>query len=130
MLLFDLFPERQQDYSYSESFLRAALTTNQRAPVPELLRHLGNPLPYRYRKDVTRGELQRAILNAFVMVRVAGQDRADGHVVLVEEISDDFVALRDPLPEAQGSAYRISLNVFLTAWQAKKTGLGQAILVE
>lgn len=133
MVLFDLFPERRDNYQFSESFLRTALQTDYRgtslAKVPELLDFLGVSLKYEY-SNCSVEELKSSLDNACAFVRVTKGNPNEGHLLLVEEITDDYAAIRDPLPEGKGSAYRVPINDFLESWKSKLTGLGQAILVK
>lgn len=133
MMLFDQFPEKQDDYQFSESFLRTALHTDFRGTsllkVPEVLSQLGISLKYEY-CTCSSEELKNSLHNAVALVRVTKSNPNEGHLLLVEEFSDDFVAIRDPLPEGKGSAYLAPIDVFLKVWQSEITSLGQAILVK
>lgn len=132
MLLLDHFPSLHADYQFSESFLRTALGTDIEVTyisnIPRLFQQVGFSMPYMFSASVTVEQLIEAITNAPIIVRVTIEGDEQGHVVIVEEIKDDRVAIRDPLPEGSGSAYRISWQTFCAAWQARKTGLGQAVL--
>jgi ABC-type bacteriocin/lantibiotic exporter with double-glycine peptidase domain len=133
MLILDLVPQAEHQLAYSESFLRQVFKTGKRGSslrkIPEVLLAAGVQ-GYAYRKDLTFDELQQALPTSSVIVRLSGQKIEDGHVVIVDEINEDFVAVRDPLPIGQGTAYRVSLEAFLLAWQAKENGLGQAVVLE
>lgn len=133
MLILDLVPQAEYQITYSESFLRQVFKTGKRGSslrkIPEVLREAGMS-GYVYRKHLTFDALQRAVQESSVIVRLIGQTLEDGHVVIVDEISDDFVAVRDPLPIGQGTAHRVRLAHFLLAWQAKENGLGQAVVLE
>jgi hypothetical protein len=50
------------------------------------------------------------------MVTVHSPFYQGAHAVLVDEITDEFVALRDPLPPGTGSAYRLPVQIFVQAW--------------
>lgn len=133
MLILDFVPQAEHQIAYSESFLRQVYKTGKRGSslrkIPEVLHEAGMP-GYVYRKDLPLDELQRAVQKSAVIVRLSGQTLEDGHVVIVDEISEDFVAVRDPLPIGQGTTYRVRLDRFLMAWQAKENGLGQAVVLE
>lgn len=51
------------------------------------------------------------------------------HVVLVEEITETTVAVRDPLPLGQGSAYTVALSDFMAAWASALSDLGCAVIM-
>ncbi len=133
MMILEFVPQAEYQLAYSESFLRQVFKTGKRGSslrnIPEVLREAGM-YGYVYRKDLALNELQRSLQKSSIIVRLSGQKIEDGHVVIVDEISEDFVAIRDPLPIGQGTAYRVSLNSFLLAWQAKENGLGQAVMLE
>ena len=79
-----------------------------------------------YASDLTLAQLRNALTHGDAMVVL--RDPQNIHVVIVEQITADAVALRDPLSPGTGSAYWVALEVFLTAWQ--RTGLGSAIVLE
>lgn len=133
MLLLDSLQGAEDSLLFSESFLRAALATNSRgtviARIPEVLHEIGLPAMYHYRQDLVIGELQKAVkaIPAIALVRASGDD--EFHALIVEGIKGQSVDIRDPLPEGIGSAYRISLALFLSVWAGKKSGCGRAIVV-
>lgn len=133
MLLFDQYTERASAYAFSESFLRGACATGRAgsviARVPEILRQSGLRLPYHYRTDLTLAELQAAITRAFAIAVVRSQLPRAAHVVIVEEMTADDIAIRDPLPRGRGSAYRVPLAAFEASWLSGQTGLGSAVIV-
>jgi len=130
MLILDHVPAARHDPNLSETFLRTQFQTDKEgsviASIPAILRANGVELLYVYQSDLTFEQLRRALTygDAIAVLR----DLQNIHVVIVEQITDDAVALRDPLPPGTGSAYWVALNVFLAAWQT--TGLGSAIVLE
>jgi hypothetical protein len=51
------------------------------------------------------------------------------HALLVDGIEgNDYVLVRDPLPELIGSAYKVPVKTFLNVWL--KDGAGRGIVVE
>ena len=132
MLIFDLRPELRDDIQFSESYLRDFLETNLDGAlvrdIPLVLRAAGIE-SYEYRDELTWQELQRAVQLGFVVVRVSGAMPNDGHVLIIEQIVRERVAVRDSLPQNQGSAYWIHQKDFLAAWRSKKTGYGKAVIL-
>jgi ABC-type bacteriocin/lantibiotic exporter with double-glycine peptidase domain len=133
MVIFDQFPEKRDDYQSSESFLRTALHTDFRGTsllkVPEIFLQLGISLRYEY-CTCSVEELKNSLQNAVALARVTKSNPKEGHLLLVEKFTDDYVAIRDPLPEGEGSAYLVPIDAFLKVWQSEITSLGQAILVK
>jgi hypothetical protein len=133
MLLLDYVDGARDDHFASESYLRAALKTNRKgsivARIPGILRERGLPIRYGYRRDLTLDDLQESVEHfpAIALVSVKGSE--DFHALIVERVDDRFVQIRDPLPEGVGSAYRLSLALFLSAWINKETGCGYAVVV-
>ena len=130
MLILDQVPGARHDPNLSEAFLRTQFQTDKEgsviARIPALLRANGVEAPYAYASDLTLAQLRNALTHGDAMVVL--RDPQNIHVVIVEQITADAVALRDPLPPGTGSAYWVALEVFLTAWQ--RTGLGSAIVLE
>ncbi len=63
------------------------------------------------------------------IVYVAKPDEIFGHALVVDEITADWIGLRDPLPINLGRAYRVALADFLLLWLDPQTGFGWAVLV-
>lgn len=133
MLLLDEFPHLADDYRLSESFLRNALETTSKgssvAGVPAVLREMGIIRPYAFRVDVTFTELKRAAADGAMMVILRTFFPQSAHVVLVEEVTEARVAVRDPLPLGRGSAYAVALSEFMSAWSNSTSKLGCAVIV-
>ncbi len=131
MLLLDQFPTMRQDYRYAESFLRTALATDEDgspiAMIPEVLRQFGLAQRYIYRRDFTLEELRSQTVVHSVIAVVNAKSGEDLHALIVDAVWADAVAIRDPLPEGRGSAYRVSLTVFLPRWLDSQTGCGGAV---
>ncbi len=130
MVILDHVPEAMHDPNLSEAFLRTQFQTDKEgsviARIPAILRANGVEAPYAYASDLTLAQLQHALTYGDAMAVL--RDVQNIHVVIVEQITEDAVTLRDPLPPGTGSAYWVDLEVFLTAWQ--RTGLGSAIVLE
>ncbi len=132
MLIFDFRPELRQNIQFSESYLRDFLETNQDGAlvrdIPVVLRKAGIE-NYEYRDELTWQELRQAVQLRVVVVRVSGAMPNDGHVLIIEQIVLERVAVRDSLPQNQGSSYWIHQKDFLAAWRSKKTGYGKAVIL-
>jgi ABC-type bacteriocin/lantibiotic exporter with double-glycine peptidase domain len=116
----------------SEAFVRHALELEEGAfvsQIPDVLQSLGLNRPYVYRRDLTVVDLAAAVKRGTAVVFVKMSGALDGHALLVEEMANDLVAVRDPLPEGEGKAYRARLADFLRFWIHPKTGRGQAAIV-
>ena len=96
------------------------------ARIPAILRANGITKPYVYRSDLSLAGLRRAIEHDVVIAVL--RDPQNIHVVIVEQITDELVAIRDPLPPGTGAAYWIALDVFLSVWM--KTSWGSAIVLD
>lgn len=120
MILCDYFPELENNPDFSEHHLRNLFQTNKKGSsiknVPVLLYQLGLPLNYEYREGMTLAELRATLLAGVALVTVRKLPDVGAHAVLVEEITNDWITVRDPLPEQIGSAYRIQTETFLQAW--------------
>jgi hypothetical protein len=62
-----------------------------------------------------------------VFVKAVGP--SDGHALLVEKCDAAYVAVRDPLPEGAGKAYRVPLNDFIRVWLSPESHRGSAAVV-
>lgn len=110
MLIFDCFPELEDDINFSESYLRHFLNTDAEgsliADIPAVLR-LAQIDDYEYRNDLTFDELRAAVTHGSAVVSVYKKATLAGPVLIVEEITAEHIAVRDPLPDNQGSAYLV-----------------------
>jgi hypothetical protein len=97
--------------------------------LPEVLMSFGLNRPYAYRNDLILDDLEVAVKRGTAVGFVKVSGALDGHALLIEEIANDLVAIRDPLPEGEGKAYRAQLADFLRFWTHPKTGRGQAAIV-
>ncbi|MGH9844887.1 MAG: hypothetical protein ACREEM_39730 [Blastocatellia bacterium] len=133
MLLLDNFPEKAGDYLFSESFLRMDFETEREGSVitriPEVLRQRGLTRPYLYQTDLAVDDLRGSLARGFAIAIVRTLLPREAHAVIVEELTDDEVAVRDPLPQGKGSAYRIPLTEFLHFWLSAETQCGSAVVV-
>lgn len=130
MLILDYLPDAVGDLNHSEAALRFMFQTDEQgsiiARIPKVLRASGVKKPLAYRTDLTIEQLRESLWggDAIVVLRIPG----NMHVVIVEQITADSVAIRDPLPPGRGSAYVVALRDFLTVWE--KSGQGSAVIVE
>jgi ABC-type bacteriocin/lantibiotic exporter with double-glycine peptidase domain len=112
--------------------LRTALKTSAEGSfvshIPNVLRDFGLPHEYFYHNNLTIDDLRMAVRfrPAIAIVR----DKLNRvHALIVEEVSENQVAIRDPLPVGSGSAYRVKLPLFLESWVDRKSGYGIAVTV-
>jgi len=133
MLLLDEAPERIDDYQFSESFLRARLETTSKGSVvssiPFVLQDMGVIQPYIFRTDMTLDDLRRSVQSGYAIVVLRTDFPKTVHVMLIEELTDEMVAVRDPLPMGQGSSYMVELAAFLSAWEVGGSNTGCAVVV-
>ncbi len=116
-----------------ESHLRVALETDEEgsfvSKAPEVLRHFGLLPPYVYSANLTVDDLKQAASHGPIVAAVRFADERSWHTLLVDEFDDEWVLIRDSLPEGIGSAYKVSLTEFSRVWLVKETGYGQAVIV-
>ena len=116
----------------TESYLRNALTLDEGSyvsQIPSVLREFGLRTSWEYRNDLALEDLISALQRGTAAAFVKGRRAASGHAVLVDAIADTLVSIRDPLPQGQGKAYRITVNEFLNFWLRPKTNRGQAVIM-
>lgn len=116
----------------SEAFIRHALDLKEGAfvsQIPDILQSFGFNDPYAYRQDLGIEELVAAVNRWPAVVFVKTTNALDGHALVVDEIANDLVAIRDPLPEGEGKAYRVRLTDFLSVWIRPQNGRGQAAIM-
>lgn len=130
MLIVDHWPAALDDQNCSEAYLRTQFQTVRQgsviARIPAVLQAHGVAKSYVYRRDLTVDDLRHALTHGAGIAVL--RDSQNVHVVIVEQLTDEFVAIRDPLPPGCGSAYWVALEVFLSVWL--KTGWGSAIVVD
>lgn len=131
MLIFDRSPQLERDINFSESYLRHFLNTDSEgsavSSIPKALQ-LADIDTYEFRDDLTLAQLREAVVRGFAVVSVRGKS-AGWHVLIVEQITREWVALRDSLPENKGSSYLLSLGDFKTAWLTQKNQRGIGVIV-
>ena len=117
-----------------EAHLRVALQTDRAGTdlhkLPAVLKQFGLPVRYVVRESLSLEELVKAVAVGPAIVPVKVKRGSDLHAVIVDEIDEEWVSIRDPLPEGRGSAYRVRLDAFLRAWFYQKPGRGFAVVVE
>ena len=115
-----------------EAFIRQALKAEDGAflsALPETLKSFGSGRAFQYRRDLTEQELRAAASRGVVVAYVSPVGKDAGHALLLDGITDDGVLIRDPLPENQGTAYRVSLADFLEVWLNPQNNLGRAVFL-
>lgn len=132
MLLLDDLIDAQDNYVFSESFLRTALDTSEDGAtislIPAVLREFGAVKSYAYHKNLTLEDLQASIKLSPVIALIIAAAADEFHALIVEEIADDFIAVRDPLPVGVGSAYWVRLSLFLKHWLDQEAQCGLAVV--
>jgi ABC-type bacteriocin/lantibiotic exporter with double-glycine peptidase domain len=117
-----------------EAHLRVALQTDRAGTdlhnLPAVLKQFRLPLHYTVQEALTLEALAKAVGNGPAIVTVKVGRGGDLHAVIVAEIGEEWVAVRDPLPEGRGSAYRVRLDAFLRAWFYQRRGRGFAVVIE
>ncbi|MBI1763685.1 MAG: hypothetical protein HYR56_19845 [Acidobacteria bacterium] len=114
----------------SEAELRTWLDDEKGAfisRVPSVLQQFGLSAIHQYRNDLSFDELRQAVTTGPALVFVTKPRSKAGHALLVDQIKDGLVAIRDPLPELEGKAYRVGVSEFLTFW-LHSNGRGQAAI--
>ena len=133
MLVCDLLPAARNDIAFSESYLRASFQTTTEGStvshIPEVLKQAGIGQQYEYRRDLTLDDLRAALKRGWAIAGVYGLQPDDAHALIVEQLRDGWVGIRDPLPMAQGSAYRVRESDFLRVWLSPFDGRGRAVIV-
>lgn len=120
-----------QGIDWPEADLRTALRVDGGAylsRLPQVLNRCGLPIAHQYRQDLTVDDLRQAVQNGSAVVFVFRLKEQAGHALLLDEINEDGVCIRDPLPEAEGRAYQVALADFLQFW-LDPTGRGRAVIV-
>jgi hypothetical protein len=112
-----------------EAYLRSALQTTWRGSdvplVPEVLRQFGSVRRYVFWPDRSWAEFQEAVKRGPAMAMVSRPETPDeAHVLLVDAVEENLVAIRDSLPDGQGAAYRVSVELFWRRLVAGKDWLG------
>ena len=116
----------------AESYLRDALTLDEGSyvsQIPSVLQEFGLQEHWAYRNDLVLADLIVALRQGTVTAFVKAHRAASGHALLIDEITDDLVSIRDPLPQGEGKAYRLGTDEFLNFWLRPKTNRGQAVVV-
>ena len=132
-VVLDQLPEAGHDLYYAESALRAAFETDEDgstiALIPAVLREYGASAPYVYREQMTEMELRRAVRRHPLIALVPARRNVDYHALIVDKVEAEMVAIRDPLPTGEGTAYRLPLRLFLLRWLDRSGECGLAVTV-
>lgn len=102
-----------------ESYLASALETYGGAyisRVPSVLKAFGLVHNFEWRKNLTIAELSKFLKHGRAIISLHHKEAEFGHSVIADDIIDDEVRLRDPLPRGQGKSYAVSLEKFSSVW--------------
>lgn len=72
-----------------------------------------------YKPQLSIDELQAATNNGAAIVSITTETTGGSHALLVDGFEGNQVLIRDPLPEGQGSAYKVDIDTFTRAWTGK-----------
>lgn len=116
----------------AEAYLREALNLDQGSylsQVPATLQAFEMAQEFVYRDDLTLDDLKLAVQLGSALVFVKRVQDTTGHALLVDEITESHIAIRDPLPLGMGKAYRVSVADFVSVWLRPKSLRGRAVIV-
>ncbi len=102
-----------------ESYLASALETESGAflsKVPEVLKQFGGKSIYEWRNNLTIADLSEAVKTGRAIVLLQRVNAKFAHALIVDDIIDAEIRLRDPLPIGQGKSYAVSLKTFTEVW--------------
>lgn len=83
---------------------------------------------YAYQRSLTLDELRASIELSPVIALLRSAVADELHALIIEEIEDDFIAVRDPLPMGAGSAYWVRVSLFLKYWLDQEAQCGLAVV--
>lgn len=115
----------------AEAYLREALNLDEGSylsQVPATLQTFGLAQEFVYRNDLTLDELKLAVQRDTALAFVKRAQDMAGHALLVDEITTNRVALRDPLPLGMGRTYRVPVSDFVRVWLRPTDSLGRAVI--
>lgn len=93
---------------------------------PDALKQLGASVGFRYETKLSLDELRVATSIGPAMISIKTPiTGTSSHAVIVDAVSDNYVLIRDPLPQGEGSAYKITHATFQQAWKGKAVILDQ-----
>ena len=96
--------------------------------VPDALRQFDEAADYIYKEALSFDELMAATEKGSAMVTLRTSVTGHGrHALVVDGFEDGMVLIRDPLPEGEGSAYKVTIETFRRAWE-DQSGNGKAII--
>ncbi len=102
-----------------ESYLASALETESGAflsKVPKVLKDFGGKPAYKWRNNLTIDDLSEAVKNGRAIVLLQRRNAKFAHALIVDDIINAEIRLRDPLPIGQGKSYAVSLKTFTKVW--------------
>ena len=102
-----------------ESYLASALETEGGAylsKVPQVLKDFGVKNNYEWRTDLTIADLSKAVKTGRAIVLLQRKTAKFAHALIVDDIINTEIRLRDPLPIGQGKSYAVSLETFTEVW--------------
>ena len=123
---------RDYGVELAEAYLRDALRLDQGSylsQVPALLQAFKTGQDFVYCDDLTLDDLKLAVRLGSALVFVKEGKGFAGHALLVDEINESRVAIRDPLPLGMGKAYRVSVTDFVRVWLRPHNLLGRAVII-
>ena len=93
--------------------------------MPNVLKEFGLTRSFKWRKKLTFDELTEAVKRGRAVVSVKRKGDLFGHALVIDDIINNEVRARDPLPLGQGKSYAVKIERFLEAWlRAADTGTG------
>jgi len=102
-----------------ESYLASALETESGAflsKVPQVLKDFGVKSNYEWRNKLTIADLSEAVKYGRAIVLLQRKNAKFAHALIVDDIINAGIRLRDPLPIGQGKSYAVSLETFTEVW--------------
>ena len=102
-----------------ESYLASALETDGGAylsKVPQALKTFGLNVNFEWKKTLTIAELSKFLKHGRAIVFLQRKNEEFGHSVIADDIIDEEIRLRDPLPRGQGKSYAVTLEKFSSVW--------------
>lgn len=102
----------------SQNYLASALETRRGAflsKVPSVLREF-EITGFQWQKNLTLTALLNSLESNSAIVSLQRKNTKFGHSVIADDIIDDTMRLRDPLPRGQGKSYAVALETFMGVW--------------
>ena len=117
-----------------EAYLRNILQTDEQGTllsnIAPILQKMRAKRIYELKMLENIEKLREKVDLGATIVAVKIDENNDFHTIIVDKISDEFLSVRDPLPNGTGKAYQLRIEDFLSAWFQEKLGKGLAIVVK